>query len=73
MSQCKYCGIPLFWQDAEDGSHVPYEDENYTVQHKCPKYKKPAPPPKQSLVEPLSDDEVLWVRNLRATLRGVKK
>jgi hypothetical protein len=69
MSNSKYCGKPLYWQDDDSGAHIPYEDEAHTIQHKCQSYKKP----QASLVSPLTDDEILWVRNVRATLKLMKK
>ena len=71
---CKWCGRPIWWK-TENGGYVPYEDKALTIRHDCPNKPTgtpPTQPPKQT-VPALTDDEILWVRNLRANLRDIKK
>ena len=39
MTDCKFCGIEIFWNDI-DGKMIPFEDQNGTIFHRCPKLKK---------------------------------
>lgn len=39
MTTCKFCGLKIFFVNV-DGRPLPFEDQNGTVYHDCPKLKK---------------------------------
>jgi len=81
MSKCVFgCGKELYWVQSADGKWHPFEDKDCKIPHDCPKKPigvprptgtETAPPPSTQpakakvKVEPLSDEEILFVRKFR--------
>ena len=65
---CTWCGMTLYWKKMENGKSTPYEDQQLTKVHICPKRPHSGEPNQQptgkpAKVPPLTDHEILFLRD----------